>query len=222
MTAIKDFEKLVQMDMPSAPQPIVEFAVKRAIIEFCEGTWILSKDINMTLTTGDIDTTLHNSVDVVIADHVDGLRMAAVVTLMIDGTKWEVEYVDFAEDAEIPDFESVFNIERKQITFLDQDTLRIYNLSASDSNIYLKLAFKPAMDMTEVDDRLYEDWVEPIVAGAKARLLSSPGKDWTDRDSATLNYRFFRKGIADAMTKVQKNFADQPHRVEWQVFGGVQ
>lgn len=222
MAKISDFEKLVQMDMPSAPQPIVEFSVKRAIIEFCEKTWILSKSINLTLTSGDIDTALHNSVDVQIADHVDGLRLSSVIELMIDGTEWEVEYVDFAEDSEIPDFEAVFNIERKQITFIGDDVLRIYNLSTSDSNIYLKLAFKPAMDMVEVDDRLYEDWVEPIVAGAKARLMASPGKDWTDPNSAALNYRFFRKGIADAMTRLQKNFADQQKRVEWQVFGGVQ
>jgi len=223
MIDIVEFEKLVQLDAPSGARPLITFMVKRSIIEFCEKSWILFKDFSMTLDAADINTSFHNSVDIDLSEYVTDLRPVAVLRLYIDGIEWQCEYVDLAQDTEITAYETVFSTtDSKQITFVNDYTLRIYKVDAAASEIYLRMSFKPLMANTEVDDILYEDWVEPIIAGAKARILALPGRDWTDPQTAAMNYRFFRMGISEAKRRLQKNFADQEHRAEWQIFGGVE
>ena len=222
MISIVEFEKLVQLDAPSGARPLITFMVKRSIIEFCEKSWILFKDFSMALSASDINTSLHNSVDIDLSEYVTDLRPVAVMRLCIDGVEWACEYVDLAQDTEITSYASVFDITSKQITFINDYTLRVYNVDDASSEIYLRMSFKPLMANTEVEDLLYEDWVEPIVAGAKARILALPGRDWTDPQTAAMNYRFFRMGISEVKRRLQKNFADQEHRAEWQIFGGVE
>ena len=220
MTALSEFEKLVSIDLPSVPAPLVTHVVKRSIIEFCEETFLFNKSINFEITTGVLDTDLHNSVDIDLSNYVENQKPHSVIDLRVDGQPYDVEYVDLVDA--IPDFGLIFDLDKKQITFMDAVTIRVHNLAVVDRNIYLRIAFKPTMAMTEVDDVLYDDWVDPIVAGAKHRLMTTADSDMVDAASAADNRRTFRRGVDRARNRIQRNFARQISEVRWRAFGGVE
>ena len=78
---------------------------------------------------------------------------------------------------------------------------------AKDGDVYHgELICLPLETATEVDDRLYDEWVEPIVAGAKARLFAMPGKDWTSLDMVRVLQIEARRGMVRANKKRNKNY----------------
>jgi hypothetical protein len=60
------------------------------------------------------------------------------------------------------------------------------------------VATKPTRNASSVDDILYEDWVEAIVAGAAYRLCSMQGQMFTNDATAKQEYSRFWADIASA------------------------
>jgi hypothetical protein len=86
----------------------------------------------------------------------------------------------------------------------DRTILRVYPSVAGD--IFDGQAIcVPLETATEVPDIIYDEWVEPIVAGAKWRLLSMPNKGWSNPDSAKELQRSAQRGMVTANRKYNKN-----------------
>lgn len=80
------------------------------------------------------------------------------------------------------------------------------------------LALKPKRDAIDADEGLFQDWAEDIGAGAKARLMATPGKRWTEPTYA-LKYRSdFLQGIGKAKIRVNKGHAAAATAVQMRPF----
>jgi hypothetical protein len=55
-----------------------------------------------------------------------------------------------------------------------------------------------------VDDLLYKDFLDTIVAGVKYRIMAMPGKEWTNLTAADVNYRLWRRGLSRAKIIAEK------------------
>ena len=109
----------------------------------------------------------------------------------------------------------------KYFSFPESTIIRIYDVDSADQEIYLRVAFKPLMSATVVEDSLYEDWLEEIVDGAKWKLLSMPGKEWSDEKGAELCRRKYKQGIRRAKARVMNGNSTYPSQVRWRSFGEI-
>jgi len=215
-TNLTEFEELVAIDV-DAPTPIVTFAVRQSIIEFCEETWIMTKDFNYVMDDEEVEDEINDYIDINLAEFAADTRPLGIVTLFIDGTQWDTFHKEIVVD--IPDYTSVFSSEVKFFSFPNNSTLRLYNIASTSTNITLAIAFKPIQTVTAIDDFMYEDWLEPIVAGAKYRLLSMPNKEWSDPASAIHNLTLFKSGASKAKKKMNKGFSKKSTSVQPRSFG---
>jgi len=85
-------------------------------------------------------------------------------------------------------------------------TISLYPVPSEtvDRGLTLRMAIKPKRDVVNIDDELYEDYIEVIAAGAKAKLQITPGKPFTNPQMAGFNQGLFTAGINRAMLRANK------------------
>lgn len=70
----------------------------------------------------------------------------------------------------------------------------------------LRNAIKPTRASTTIDDRILEEYLEPIKEGALAEIMGSPGKPYTSGEGANYHAALFEKGIQAAAVRALKGF----------------
>jgi hypothetical protein len=204
-TNISEIKKLVKPDVLTCPDPIVNREVLTVILDFCKKTNVMQREFELSIDSNDIDTDVQNGVDFDISEHSYNLRPTVVMEILIDS----VPYVPFKRNIRttITAYDyikgaagaSVSADDRFKYYWIpDNQTIRVYDMSSGDSNIYFKIAVKPLRDATTIDTNIFEDWSEALVAGAKWRILKMPGKEWSDSRAATEYRREYRKYLSEA------------------------
>lgn len=81
---------------------------------------------------------------------------------------------------------------------LDGTTVSLYPIpdTALTGGLLIKAAFAPTIAAASVEDQLLTDWLDPIAAGAIARLQAMPGKEFSA--DPTLRMREYERGIGAA------------------------
>lgn len=201
-TNITEFSKLVASDVLHCPDELLLFQTINTLIDFCDKTWLISKNLNFEIDSIDIEEDINNYVDFDIREFVTDLKPFAVLDFKIDGVSYNFRRESV--ESNISDMQTVKYRSEKYFDFVNNYILRVFEISANSSNLFVKLAFKPLRASTTVPDILYEDWLEPLLSGIKARLQSLPNKPWTDLESAQINYNTYRRGISRAKMIVNK------------------
>jgi hypothetical protein len=80
------------------------------------------------------------------------------------------------------------------------------------AGLAMRVALKPAPDAAAVDDRLFNEYREPIALGAKARLMLSPGKPYGNPSLGTACYQQFKMRAAEAALRAEQGFTRAPLR----------
>jgi len=216
-TNLTEFEKLVAIDVLGCPSELLTYQTRQAVIEFCSKSHALNIDLNFTISSGDIQSSINDYVDFDFSSYLSSERPVTVLRLNIDGSDWNVFRKNIAVDVTYLD--DIKAEKTKYFDFIDDTTLRVFDIDSNNTEFYFQIALKPTQAATSVNDDLHEDWVEPIVAGAKYRLLSMPNKPWMDLKAANHNFTLFRRGISEAKVKVNKGFSNRPSMVKPQIFG---
>ena len=220
-TTFATFKKYIVPDVLPCPDPIVERELIGTIIEFCKLTHVITKDFNVELDSDDIDSEFQDSIDIDLNEYFTNYRPVAVVRINIDGTDYIPKYKEVVNTIDAWD-SSVHSDSVKYFYFLSNSTLRIYDMSTADSNLYLRIALKPERDITEVEDEnLYEDHLETIAAGVRSRILNMPGKPWYSRLSAQQAHIDWRRGVSKARANFDKGYTRNPQAVNPVSFGGI-
>ena len=139
----------------------------------------------------------------------------------IDGVDYMPKYKEILNDIDAWEA-SVEEDGVKFFYFMSNSTMRMYDMAATDSNLYLRMALKPERDITEVEDEnLYEDHLETIIAGVKDRILKMPGKPWTNQTAARQAYIDWRRGVSKARSMFDKGYTNNPQTVYPKSFGDI-
>ncbi|MHC4757103.1 MAG: hypothetical protein ACYTE8_00440 [Planctomycetota bacterium] len=225
-TNISEIKYLVKPDVLSCPDPIVNREVLSTILEFCKKTNILQREFQLDIDSNDIDTDIQNCIDFDISEHCRDLRPVACLSFLIDSTKFipfkrnlrntitSYDYVGGAVDNS-----HAIDDRFKYYWVPNNHTLRIFDMSSSDSKLYVKLSLKPLRTATTIDTDIFEDWSEALVAGAKWKLLKMPGEEWSDRASAQDYKRDWRKYLSQAKQEAMSGgtkVADE--LIQWKSF----
>ena len=76
--------------------------------------------------------------------------------------------------------------------------------------VYLEIPITPLSTAVYFEPVLFDTWIDPIVSGAKYRLLRMPQKNWTDPGEAERMRREYMRGAVMARRLMRKKHANTP------------
>ncbi len=218
-TEIVEIKKLVAPDVLPCPDPIVEREVISTILDFCKKSHVLQREFEVELDTDDIDTEMQDSIDVDIEEFAPDLRMVTLLELMVDSTA----YIPYKRDIRttVTNYTYVKDEDYKYFWTPDNTTIRLYDMDENDSVVWIKASFKPLRNADEIDDFLFEDWSEALVAGAKWKILTMRNKEWTDLNTGQFYRAEYRKYLSQAKQSVIRGGSGYSDTVNWKSFGEI-
>ena len=86
----------------------------------------------------------------------------------------------------------------------DLSVLRVYPIPdlSNGALLTVRVAFTPTLASTTVPDSVINRYLEPILSGAKHRLMVAPGKGWSNAALATYHQEKFDDGVQTAKIDV--------------------
>ena len=203
-------------ELPGCPEPYIEQALKQTSIDFCRRSKALRADMDLI--------TLEEGVQRYDLDAPQGYEVEDIVrcTFVPDGMPLTPMSISDA-DASLPGWEQrtgtrpdhyVLFSEEKQIRFIPDPNQTI------SGAIAMRAAFRPNQDSTGLDEVFFEEWMQDIAFGAKARLMMQPKKPWTDQQTATLYEQKFQSAIKRARRRAERDNTRAPRLARAVPFGG--
>lgn len=217
MIDLREFEKFVLPEVLLCPWPVMSYNLITTIIDFAEDTWVFSKSFNYTVDEDDFGD-INDNLDIVVSEYVTDKQPIAVEEFFINGVTWRLKYIELYDDIDDDNLDSVRESDEKMFSFPSNSTLRIHEL-VDAQELFLKVIYKPTYDITEIDDIIYNDHLNAIIAGVKGKLLMIPNQPWTNTSMAGYYVSIYKKYASEAKAKIQRGFTKEPGRVKFREFG---
>lgn len=162
------FLKDVLPDVAGCPEPVAEHAILRAAQQFCAAAhvWKLWLDNVATLATStDYDIALEPNSELVKLERatLDGRDITITTTESLP-SDWKTNTAGIAN--------CLFTQNRKTMTLLPAQ--------AAGLILRVEAVLKPSNAATGIDDAIFDQYVETIAMGAKARLMKQAGKPYSN------------------------------------------
>lgn len=190
MKNLDEFYIEVRPEVPGCPIAVMNRALVNAAIEFCDRTltWrteIDTQGVNDGTNEYDLEVPSCGRVAAVLYVGHDDVRVVPGNERNLDdrltGWRRSTAEADIAEYYYLP----------------NRKTIRLALTPASDSSSGLDIfcAFKPIPAATQLPDNLYDDHLEAIGWGAKARLMLMSGAAWANPALAGIYSESFQSAI---------------------------
>lgn len=169
MATLDAFEPDIAVQVAGCSSILIERAVLNAAIEFCQRTraWNIAQPSVAVLAT---------DFPYAVPVPTDG-DLFRVMTVNAGGVPLEPVSEDTLD--KVDDWRATEGVPSHWL-MEDSDNLLVYPLPAESTALLVRAAYKPSRAATTVPDFLFDDHYETIQAGALARLLLMPKRDWTD------------------------------------------
>jgi hypothetical protein len=199
-------------DVPACPPAMALVALRNTVTDFCEQTLIHQATLDpLTLIPGVAEYDLEPP---------SGYRVGQVVNVWFKGQKLEPLSPDMVEMPEAyGDFIGGYKKTQappkgyaqrtpETITFLPFADQRYVGA------VTMRVALVPLRDCTEIEDFLYEQYGEYLAAGAKARLMISPGKPYSNKELAAAHAARYMSARNDAKLRARAGYGRPNLRVK--------
>lgn len=201
---LADFLPDIAPQVKGCPDPVIENAVRNALIDFCEQTRVYQDWCTYTAGTNDEELELDPPKDTVVVDVLevdyDGDRIDPVIPHDLDRDKpgWK------SETGEPTGFYM------KQPGRLMR-LVPIPEAAVADA-IHIWAALKPSKTATAIVDWMFEEYFEDIKHGALARLYGMPNEPWSSATRSKDEQDVFDVAIATRKDQAARNFTRAPLR----------
>lgn len=189
----KTWEKFydeVLPDVPGCSQALAKNAIKNAAIEFCERSFVYVIDhpaVSGVADTGEYTYAPGANLKVVRPERVwyDKVPLTPL-------TRDDLEdlYAYWPDETGTP------------LYFVQEKIEKLILVPKPSANladaIRAKVSVKPARAATDIDDALWEKYLESIASGAKSRLFAMKRKPWSDPTLSAYHRQLFDQAIAAA------------------------
>lgn len=194
MALWSDWTADVAIDVPGCPDPTIERAVRRAVILFLERThWLARTAAPIDIPSGAAARTFGSPLIGA------GERVLRIQQAWINDKQIPVVSPSEISD-ELPDWKTATGTPQYIVQERpDQYWVVPAATAIMTAALRLKISVAPTEAAADVDDIVLIRWRDAIAAGAKARLLAMPGKQWSDNDKAAVNAAAFESGVGDAV-----------------------
>lgn len=186
--------------------PVTENAIKRAVIEFCAGSWIWRHFPDpIDVVAGEAYYQLESP---------SGADITVVVDAQHDRAPIHARSTSWL-DAEIPGWRTI----RKTPKYYTQiDTEEIILAAVPESSITggltLTLALQPSQTAAGFPKWIFNQYLYDLANGAIAKLMLMPGKPWTDLQNGADRRARFDGAIANARASAASALGRAPGRVK--------
>jgi len=206
----ESFLQEVMPDVSGCPISLAENAIRNAAIEFCNQSRVYRiKLANLNTVDGTNEYTLVTPADT----EVISLNK---VRLTIDA----VPLPEFPLGHQ--DRYALSTIKNKPNNWLQNtpSTIRFDPVPDAAYEVQLWAILKPTRASVDGPDFLFNDWLEPIAHGAKARLKAMKGRGWYDPASLKFHRRqFINEGWVEARIRDAKSNAQGSTKAAPQEYG---
>ncbi len=191
------------------PYPVIDNAIRNAVIEFCDFSLAYQVDLPVIVTADDTPTyamsyDANTNVADVVTVRTDSRRLTPMLTAnrSAGGELWEVRKGG----------------EPLEYFLTDPNTLRLLPIPDGAYNVYVKAALKVLRSATGVEAWLLEQYRDVIVAGTLSQVLRMNGP-WKDPNEAQARKSEFEAGKGQGRIDALKNFTRASVIVQPRAFG---
>jgi len=192
-----EFLPEVMLDVSGCPDQVAINAVKQSAIEFCNQSRVWREQLSDLVTAqSDPDYPLDSLVPTdseVLGVH--KLQHNDLSKPLSTIAKQQLDIYRLTDTEEKPYY---FNNDTPMI-------VRLYPTPNAIYTMFIWAHLKPTKLSTSGPDFLYNDWLEPIAHGAKARLKSMSGRQWMDKSMVRHHRREFINGWTEARIRDSKS-----------------
>jgi hypothetical protein len=176
-TSLTAFYPLVTPELQGCPQALILQSARKIITEFCRKTRSWEFDLDPIFVR---DGKVQYDID---------LDSSEVV---ID----EVRRV-FLQDTELSANIDFIMLSPALLELIQEPTEDI------DGGLEIRVALRPSMTATTIDDQFYNEWAYPLADGIKSDLMAMPKKPWSDLNMSA----YYRKSFYTGITKAKNQTA---------------
>lgn len=201
-------------DVPGAPDVLATQALLLTAIDFCTRTlaWDEIQDpIPLEDDVGTYDVYAPTSARVVTIKSISAfdraLHPVAMSELQLYVPNWQTAKSSQPIYYSAPD---------------DLSTVRLFPIpyGSNGAQVTIRAAYTPILGATTVPDAIVNRYLDAIISGAKARLMASPGKSWSNPQLSVFHRQEYEDGVVRAMAdvahdKVQGSVNVKPRRFGW-------
>lgn len=188
-------------DVPGCTPAMANVALRHASREFCERTlawsvWLDPQGTNAVSPEYDFEIDQTQEVVKLLAATLDGIPVT-VLSVNDLPANWRERPCGAR---------GVFTEDRRAFTVLPQP--------AAGLKLRTRVALKPSMTSAGVEEAFFAQFVEDICAGAKARLMASPKKPYSDPTLSGMHRGTFDRRCDQVAVQVAKSFSRAPRRTK--------
>lgn len=183
MTLWSSFYPYILPEVPNVPEPLLDHAVRKAAIEFCEETALHTIDIAA------IDVVAGTASYALDAGDTE-LDVCMVKFAWLDGKPLPYVSQEFLNDQTGVYWPDTTANRPTGFTQQDQENLILYPKPTENitDGLKIKLVVRPSLTSTGVYDWIAKRFIQEISYGALALLTGMVGKPWSN-DAAEAKYR---------------------------------
>lgn len=211
MTSYDDFLPYVLQDVPGCPEIAAVHAIRNTVIDFCEKSLVLQADLDpVSLVAGTADYDLEPPA---------GTLVTQIIKLyyrnqeLAPAARDEIERAAYFNPAAINADERA---DPRTWSQKDQRTFSVFPIpkNAEKDAITIRVSLKPTRSSSSCDSVLFEDYAEYIGAGAKARLMLTPNKAYTNPNLVVTQNQLYMQGVNMARQRASRNHTRANLRVK--------
>lgn len=211
MASYDDFLPYVLPDVPGCPEIVAVQQIRNTVIDFCEKSLVVQVDLDpVTLVAGQADYDLEPPTNRLVTK---------VISLFYRNRLLEPSAQDEIQRATFynPSALEADN-QSDPTTWMQKDarTFSVFPIPKNRENgaITIRAAIKPTRASTSCDDVVFEDYVEYIAAGAKARLMIVPNKAYTNPNLVVTQNQLYMQGVNMARQRASRGHTRANLRVK--------
>lgn len=184
--------------------PVTEYAIKRAVIEFCAGSWVWRAfpdaiSVKAGVNTYDLEPETGTDITTVLSAELNG------VPLSPKDLPWL--------NKEIPGWRTT----QKSVKYFTQiDTESIILAPVPDTTVKFGLslvyALQPSQKSVDFPNWIYTQFIYAIADGAMSKLMLMPQKPWSDPATGLDKRAKFESAIANARQSAVSALGTAPQR----------
>lgn len=195
-TSLETFYPMVNGRLPGCPDMIVADAIRDACIEFCKRTRLLVEDVTLDVLAGERTVELYPDAD------------TAWEVLKVWRTNGNTLEATNRQDLQDRDFD--VDTGTPQWYYLEGDRLLVLGAYPNaNETLNARVTLRPKDTATRVHDVLWQDYRQPICAGARAWVRRHYG-EWINDQQEAADRSVFEQGINQATLRRARGGGDTP------------
>ena len=198
MPALDTFLPLVRGPLPGCPEAVLKDALRDACIEFCQRTRLLVEDVTVDVVAGERLVTLYPDSD----SFWEVTQVRRGTTPLLAVNRRECELNGWDRDTGAPRY-----------YYLEGDRqLALGPIPDAAETLIATVTLRPKSTATRVADVLWDDYREPLAAGARAWVRRHYG-EWSSPQLETYDRTMFERAIHNTQIRQARGGAGVALRV---------